>query len=593
MRTPVQWLAGNSDIRLPDGYKEDQVRACSMVIGKHSTFGRATWILGAFLLCLLSPGILARDASAHPYEYAGLVTPKAAAQPGRAFAGRVGHTTGGAGQPGLGLRGSQVITGVVAAADTIPPVIDVWYGHEQSFGQLGTPQEWINILGDVSDAQTGVASLTYSLNGVPGTLPLRWGPDLRRLLDEGDFNVELDKDSLIDGLNTVVITAADGAGNQSTTTVTVAHDSNPVWPLPYSIDWSATPVMTGVVQIVDGLWAAGVDGIRTQRMGYDRVIAIGDTSWDDYEVTIPVTIHAIDEEAYDSPISIGPGLGIILRWLGHTNTPVLCEQPHCGWEPMGGSNWYEWKEYESDRLQLTASPPGETPFTTTVQFEMGHTYWFKARVETNPAGGLYRLKVWEQGGTEPASWMLEKQTQAENLSHGSLLLVAHHVDATFGDVSVIPLKPVLSVTALGSGAVVRSPRQTMYDDGAEVTLTAIADVGWQFSGWSGDLSGDNNPETLIMTGSKAVTASFTLIPSYILTVTTQGSGSVSLTPPGPYAPGQEVTLTAEPDAGWQFDAWSGDLSGVTNPVTLTVTGNHTLTATFKPYHSVFLPLIVK
>ncbi|MCK5086911.1 MAG: DUF1349 domain-containing protein, partial [Melioribacteraceae bacterium] len=47
-----------------------------------------------------------------------------------------------------------------------PPVIDVWYGDNQNFGQLGNPQSWINILGRVTD-DISVASLSYSLNGSP------------------------------------------------------------------------------------------------------------------------------------------------------------------------------------------------------------------------------------------------------------------------------------------------------------------------------------------------------------------------------------------------------------------------------------------
>lgn len=44
------------------------------------------------------------------------------------------------------------------------PVIDVWYGTEQEFGHLGAPQEWVNILGNVSDPD-GIKTLTYVLNG--------------------------------------------------------------------------------------------------------------------------------------------------------------------------------------------------------------------------------------------------------------------------------------------------------------------------------------------------------------------------------------------------------------------------------------------
>ena len=44
--------------------------------------------------------------------------------------------------------------------------------------------------------------------------------------------------------------------------------------------------------------------------------------------------------------------------------------------------------------------------------------------------------------------------------------------------------------------------------------------------------------------------------------------------------GTVVTLTAYPAADWTFSGWSGDLSGTTNPTTITMSGNKTVTATF-------------
>jgi PKD repeat protein len=70
---------------------------------------------------------------------------------------------------------------------------------------------------------------------------------------------------------------------------------------------------------------------------------------------------------------------------------------------------------------------------------------------------------------------------------------------------------------------------------------------------------------------------------YDLDTYTAGSGSVSLNPAGgTYNQGTVVTLTAIPDSGWQFDYWSGDLSGTTNPATITMNSDKTVTANFSP-----------
>jgi uncharacterized repeat protein (TIGR02543 family) len=46
-----------------------------------------------------------------------------------------------------------------------------------------------------------------------------------------------------------------------------------------------------------------------------------------------------------------------------------------------------------------------------------------------------------------------------------------------------------------------------------------------------------------------------------------------------------VTLTANPESGYQFSGWSGDLSGSANPTTITMNSNKSATATFTPIGS--------
>ncbi len=70
---------------------------------------------------------------------------------------------------------------------------------------------------------------------------------------------------------------------------------------------------------------------------------------------------------------------------------------------------------------------------------------------------------------------------------------------------------------------------------------------------------------------------------FSLNVTVDGSGTVSLDPPdGPYPEGAHVTLTANPAAGNEFVSWSGDASGSTTEVTVTMNGKREVTATFQP-----------
>jgi len=68
---------------------------------------------------------------------------------------------------------------------------------------------------------------------------------------------------------------------------------------------------------------------------------------------------------------------------------------------------------------------------------------------------------------------------------------------------------------------------------------------------------------------------------YSLSVSTVGSGSVTANPGGGiYNAGAAVILTATPGTGFQFAGWSGDLAGSSNPATISMNANKSVTATF-------------
>ncbi len=146
-------------------------------------------------------------------------------------------------------------------------------------------------------------------------------------------------------------------------------------------------------------------------------------------------------------------------------------------------------------------------------------------------------------------------------------------------VFVLGCSQTLKVTTQGQGSVTLNPAGGTYFYGTTVKLKATPAAGWSFVVWSGDLSGTNNPETVIMDSDLSVTATFGQ--QCTLAVSTIDQGSVRLDPlGGAYDCGTAVTVTAIPNTGWRFDGWSGDVSGVENPLVLTMDSNKRLTATF-------------
>ncbi len=67
---------------------------------------------------------------------------------------------------------------------------------------------------------------------------------------------------------------------------------------------------------------------------------------------------------------------------------------------------------------------------------------------------------------------------------------------------------VVVVNPAGSGNVTLSPTGGRYYAGTPVTLTAVPEDGYEFSGWSGSITGTKNPTVVTVYSAKSITANF-------------------------------------------------------------------------------------
>ena len=152
----------------------------------------------------------------------------------------------------------------------------------------------------------------------------------------------------------------------------------------------------------------------------------------------------------------------------------------------------------------------------------------------------------------------------------------------------------LTATAIGNGTLQLNPPGGIYYVGTTVTVTALPDSGNVFAIWTGAINGVLNPQSVVMDVNKNVTAIFTELPKYKITLTNIGNGNIVANPPSPdstYFVGTTVTLTATPDSANIFQLWGGDLSGTVNPQTFSVVGNQNVTATFNRQYAIDLTTI--
>jgi endo-1,4-beta-xylanase len=212
-------------------------------------------------------------------------------------------------------------------------------------------------------------------------------------------------------------------------------------------------------------------------------------------------------------------------------------------------------------------------------------------VTLNPSGGVYvagttvTLTAVANSGWVFSSWsgsLTGSQNPATIVMDSSKTVTANFVRSSY--------TLTVNINPSGAGSVTLNPSGGVYVAGTTVTLTAVASSGWVFSGWSGSLTGSQNPATIVMNSSKTVTANFvqqsttTQQPQrYTLTIdiNPQFGGIVELNPQGgEYVAGTTVTLTAVANSGWVFSGWGGDLSGDQNPVNIVMDSNKNVIVNF-------------
>lgn len=130
-----------------------------------------------------------------------------------------------------------------------------------------------------------------------------------------------------------------------------------------------------------------------------------------------------------------------------------------------------------------------------------------------PSGATVRTGALSTDGRY-AFWVSQQTYATPFASDGTLHLYRRRIDA--------PQTTTLNVKIQGSGAVNVFPRGTEISPGVyqfnneePVSLTALADSGYELSSWQGDVTGTGAGNKIVMDTGRAVTAVFTAIPGPI------------------------------------------------------------------------------
>ena len=144
---------------------------------------------------------------------------------------------------------------------------------------------------------------------------------------------------------------------------------------------------------------------------------------------------------------------------------------------------------------------------------------------------------------------------------------------------------VIATSALPSGGSA-SCLPASVASGDSSTCTATPNLGYRFTGWTGDCASFGTATTCSLsniTANKASVAQFELI-TYTVDATVASGGGTATCTPSPVNHGSSSTCTAAPAPGYRFTGWTGDCAsfGATATCSLTnITANQASVAQFE------------
>jgi len=344
-----------------------------------------------------------------------------------------------------GNASNEVITNHIFAPPDVP-VIEIYGGRDRVFGFTGDPQPTVSITGIVR-SPTGSFSIFWKLDD--GEFQeLTPNPASTRVIDAGEFSIELEQDLISSAGTTMVIEAReadrledglleDGTPGQ----VLVEGKTNSITlqlslflPLDVGpnriVSWNEQD-LDKHAQIANGGWHLVPGGVAPLEPGPQRILLIGDQSWSNYEVEMAFIPGEVAPAADAEPVL--PWAGIYLGWRGfdpvsEASNEILRTAGGVGFGQGDGGVTVAGVRNESEFVANTG-PVTMTP---------GVRYRMRAHAETAQGGAEVRMKLWIDGQPEPDEWTIEYfNVGAPN--GGSLALVAHRWDVVFETVTIRPL----------------------------------------------------------------------------------------------------------------------------------------------------------
>ena len=221
-----------------------------------------------------------------------------------------------------------------------------------------------------------------------------------------------------------------------------------------------------------------------------------------------------------------------------------------------------------NQLQLyITSVGGANVYVNAMEFQSGET----CNLDANPNLG-YVFTDWTEDG----------EVVSTDAEYSFTVTSDRDLVANF---SINTYEITATVTPSGAGTVTGTGT---YAHGTQCTLTANANEGYTFSNWmeNGEMVSTDATYAFTVTGERNLVASF--LPTYVITAEANNPEYGSVIGGDTYVEGETCTLTATPNEGYGFIAWTEDGVDVSTEAeySFTVTEERHLVAVFSTLYTI-------
>ena len=252
-------------------------------------------------------------------------------------------------------------------------------------------------------------------------------------------------------------------------------------------------------------------------------------------------------------------------------------------------------EHIIDGLGISVEPVEEVCYLTVSSTAGGSVTDPGEGVFPCDVGAVVTLVARPDEGYQFVRWTGDVATIADVEAAQTTITMEGNYSIT-ADFELMPAMYSLAVSSTVGGSVTKPGEGTfVYPVGTVVTLVADTETGYRFVNWTGDVGTIADVEaagtTIAMNGSYSVTANFELIQGlYSLTVSSGAGGSVVEPGEGIFVrtAGTVLTIVAQPEEGYQFRKWIGDVDTVADinasQTTITMHDSYSITASFASWY---------